>query len=298
MRHRLGRFEPKPGSSVYDSLHLHTKLSPLLTRALENKLQTPLAPVPAERGTRRAARDAFGPVTRADDPRPFQGLAVAPGPDLLSQLRYGHPDRVWVVSVKNQLEEIARGLEFRLLACEYEPGPDGYLAIAGVSASIAARVREADPVVAGFVALRERELPVRVIPRAFRVVSATGALVSARDDEAGAHGFLVEEQVLQCFDHDRFLPVADQLRRAAAAELLSLPEEVKQSGDRERIEARWREDGDRTLYGLMNAVSAEACDRPDFRERLALEELAGSLARLTHGPRSRRPDPVPPPVLV
>lgn len=294
MRHRLGRFEPKPGSSVYDSFHLHSKLSPLLTRALENKLQTPLAPA-------RTFAGGFTSVALADDSRHFHGLAVAPGPDLLSKLPYGHPDRVWVVSLKNQLEELARGLEFRLLDCEYEPGPDGFLAIAGTSPSIAARVREADPVVAGFVALRDRDEPVRVIPRVFRVVSATGTLAWVHEDEHEFTDLLVEEQVLQCFDQDRFLPIAERLRRAADRELpgvSTLPDDEVSEEHRETIEARWRDDGDRTVYGLMNAWTAVARDLPDFRERLMLEEQAGSLAGLTLGPRSRRLDRVPPPVLV
>lgn len=294
MRHRLGRFEAKPGSSVYDSLHLHTKLSPLLTRALLNKLETPLPPSDRERAA------SPRPIPR-DVERPFRGMAIAPGPDLLAKLPYGHPDRVWVMSVKNQLDELARGLEFRLLDCEYEPGPDGFLAIVGTSPSIAARVREADPVVAGFVALRDRELPVRVIPRVFRVVTSTGALVWVRESEHEFQGLLVEEQVLQCFDLDRFMAVAEQLRHAAELELPDvsfLPDEGDQAALREQVEARWWDQGDRTAYGLVNAVSGVARDLADFRERLALEELAGVLARLTLGPRSHRPDPVPPPVLV
>lgn len=314
MRHRLGRFEPKPGSSVYDSMHLHTKLSPLLTRALLNRLESPSRGGPdAPQGGGLTAVATAGVPWRPpvpEDRRRFPGLAVKPGPDLMTKLPYGHPDRVWVMSVKNQLEELARGLEFRLLDCEYEPGPDGFLAIAGTSPSIAASVRDADPVVAGFVAVRDREHPVRVIPRVFRVVSSTGALVWVRESEHEFQGLLVEEQVMQCFDVDRFRAVAEQLREAADLELPDasfLPDEAADEradddGDesplRDQVEARWWDQGDRTAYGLANAVSGVARDLADFRTRLRLEELAGTLARLTLGPRSHRPDLVPPPVLV
>jgi hypothetical protein len=286
-------------------MHLHTKLSPLLTRALVSQLETPSRAEPdVGQGLQLTAVTAAGMPwrpPRADDRRRFPGLAVAPGPDLLAKLPYGHPDRVWVVSVKNQLEELTRDLEFRLLECEYEPGPGGFLAIAGASPSVADRVRDADPVVAGFVALRDGDQPVRVIPRVFRVVSSAGALVWVRDDEREFSGLLVEEQVLQCFDHDRFHGIVEHLREAAEQELPEasfLPDEVEAGPLREQVEARWWDHGDRTAYGLLNAVSEVARDLANVRERLALEGLAGVLARLTLGPRSHRPDPVPPPVLV
>jgi len=300
-------------------MHLHTKLSPLLTRALLNRLETPSRGGPdAPQGLGLTAVASAGVPWRPpapEDRRRFPGLAVKPGPDLMTKLPYGHPDRLWVMSVKNQLDELSRGLEFRLLDCEYEPGPDGFLAIAGASPSIADRVRDADPVVAGFVAMRDRECPVRVIPRVFRVVSSTGALVWVRESEHEFQGMLVEEQVMQCFDVDRFRAVAGQLREAAELELPDasfLPDEgandgadgpdVQDDGEeptlRDQVEARWWDQGDRTAYGLANAVSGVARDLADFRTRLSLEELAGTLARLTLGPRSHRPDLVPPPVLV
>jgi hypothetical protein len=132
--------------------------------------------------------------------------------------------------------------------------------------------------------------------------------VRVRESEREFQELLVEEQVMQCFDLERFRAVAGQLREAADLELPDasfLPGEgvdERTDGDenplRDQVEARWWDQGDRTAYGLANAVSGVARDLADYRTRLELEELAGTLARLTLGPRSHRPDLVSPPVLV
>jgi hypothetical protein len=328
VRHRLGRFEPKPGSSVYDSFHLHPKLAPLVTRALEEMLRVPLSPntprsLPPET-TKPPGGGRPGSPSRSSA---FKDLSVRPGPDLLSVIRPGHPDRVWVTQVKDELEELSRRYEIRLLACEYEPGPDGFIAIAGTSPSISADVREHDPVMAGFVALRDRDQPLKVVSRIFRVVCQNGSILSAHEDEVDG-GYTVEERVQRCFDRDRFVRAVKMLREAAAREIQHpqemmdemwhmyrqgpeagqvihdayaemmgasgvTPESIQAMKEAYQllVHEHWNADGDHTVYGLMNAVTATARDQDDFRRRLDLEELGGSLARLDPGPRTRTPDP-------
>ena len=299
MRHRLGRFEPKPGSSVYDSFHLHPKLAPLVTRALEEMLRVPLAPHAPHQLVAALPPEAPGLL----HPR---AMKLPPGPDLLSVIRPGHDDRVWVTEVKDELEELSRRFEIRLLACEYEPGPEGFIAIAGTSPSISAEVREHDPVMAGFVALRDRERPVQVMSRIFRVVCENGSIVSTHEQEIEATGFTVEERVQRCFERDRFVRAVELLRRAAGQELPEPtemldemwhmvrqgPEVAAQIAEayQELVIGHWHEANDPTVYGLLNAVTATARDLPDFRARLDLEGLGGSLARLVPGPGSRNPD--------
>jgi hypothetical protein len=333
VRHRLGRFEPKPGSSVYDSFHLHPKLAPLVTRALEDMLHVPLSPHAAhEVKPATPPVPGGGPGSLYTASR-FKEMSLKPGPDLLTVIRPGHDDRVWVTEVKDELEELSRRYEIRLLACEYEPGPEGFIAIAGTSPSISAEVREHDPVMAGFVALRDGERPVRVMSRIFRVVCNNGSLLSAHEEEIDAKGYTVEERVQRCFDRDRFLRAVETLRLAASKELgqpgemldemwhmmrqgpevvgviTSAYQEMMEAArdaeskmrsetmqdllmiHRAQIEAIFQEAGDPTVYGLMNAVTATARDLPSFRDRIDLEELGGSLARLDPGPRTRTPDP-------
>jgi hypothetical protein len=298
VRHRLGRFEPKPGSSVYDSLDLHPRRAPLLSRALQEMLRV-------EVSAHRPQPAGAGLLDRAEGLRPFQGLSLPPGPDLLTVLRPGHPDRVWVVELKDALEELTRRLEIRLLACEYEPEPDGYLAITGISPSVSAEVREHDPVRAGFVALRDRDRPLVLAERIFRVVHTTGAILPPREEAAERERLSVEERVDRCFDRDRFLSAVAALRAAAGRELHAIEPALdgmssfderghdpapgaessgaygeRVSGTRrDRVEAALREGCDPTVYGLVNAVASVARDLPDVRERLELEALAGTLAR-------------------
>jgi hypothetical protein len=328
VRHRLGRFEPKPGSSVYDSFDLHPRLAPLLSRALQEMLRVEVSPERPQRAgvtpaTRRPGAGAGpGLLDPANGLRPFQGLSLPPGPDLLKVLKPGHPDRVWVVGLKDQLEELTRRLEIRLLDCEYEPGPDGFLAITGISPSIAAEVREHDPVLAGFVALRDRDRPLEIAERVFRVVSTTGAILVPHEAEVAR--LSVEERVERCIDRDRFMSVAARLRAAAGQELAAhatLPAgmaEVEDRGPgetswerggddprelvpepyRDRVEAALREAGDPSLHGLLNAVTSVARDLPDFRERLELEKVGGALARRTPAPGPLRPEAARAPALV
>lgn len=72
----------------------------------------------------------------------------------------------------------------------------------------------------------------------------------------------------------------EQLRHAADLELPDasfLPDDGDEETLREQVEARWWDQGDRTAYGLVNAVSGVARDLEGFRQQLALEELAGVL---------------------
>jgi hypothetical protein len=298
MRYRLGRFTPRPGSSDYDSLHLDPRIGPLLTEALQHNLQVRLSP-PSPAG---AAGDASGDPRGPGTPNlgaVFVAMSRSAGrkpeqaPDLLRALPKGDPDRKWVEAVHRRLRKLSRRFDIRLLACEREPGGSGFLAIAATSPALSADVRPRDTVWGGFVALRDSNRPVSVRARIFRLVCRNGSLVSVHEDGVEpADG--VEEHVERCFDHARFMSAVEALRMGAAQRLedpASRLDEMEYLLHRGLIERRWREEGDRTVFGLINAITSVARDVPDMRERLDLEGMAGSLARVAPPPRTRQPDP-------
>ncbi len=300
MRYRLGRFTPQPGSGFYDPLHRDPQWFPALTRALEEMLQLPLsrkAPPGATMGARTAGgtSEPSGPASRGlmSALSRLRGRKPEPGPDLLTELALSDPDRGWVEAVHRRLADLSRRSEIRLLACDHEPGPSGFLAIAATSPALSAEVRTRDTVWGGFAALRDAGGPVRIWARVFRLVCQNGSLVSVREDFIEAAD--VEAQIERCFDRARFMSAVTALRAAATRHLPDPRPMLDEGGymlHRGPIEARWREESDPTVYGLMNAMTSVARDLPDIRERLKLEEEAGSLARLRPRPRSRRPDPV------
>jgi hypothetical protein len=197
-----------------------------------------------------------------------------------------------VEAVHRRLGDLASRIEIRLLACEREPGPSGFTAIAVASPSVADDVRPLDTVWAGFAALRDGQQPLRVEGRVFRLVCENGSLASVVEDETEPAEASVEDRIERCFDRQRFAAVVATLRQAAQQRVPDPRPMLDEQGympHRGLIEERWSKAKDPTLYGLMNAMTSVARDLPDVRERLDLEGTAGILAGLKPPPRSRRP---------
>ena len=85
---------------------------------------------------------------------------------------------------------VSDGLVLRLLACDYEPGPDGFLTLAASAPRIRLEVLTGDWMQVGFAAMREGAGPVRAWPRLLREVCANGSLVciSELDRHEGTAG--------------------------------------------------------------------------------------------------------------
>ena len=144
--------------------------------------------------------------------------------------------------------------------------------------------------------MREGDGAVRAWPRLLREVCANGSLVCIAELERhdgisgiaeAVESFLTPahyEAAVQALRDTRETHVEDP--RAYLDEFQRLEDVERLCAARlERIRARFESDGDSSLYGLVNAITATARDVTDWRDRLDLEDLAGRIAWL------RRPIP-------
>jgi len=270
MRHRLGSFSPRPGSSDFEPLLTNEMFAAPLTRALEEMLRVRLS----------------------------QATAGLP-PDLLETLGPQHRDRAWVSSIHDRLARLQRdGVRLRLLACEHENGPDGFITLAAAMPAGRLEVLPGDWMQIGFAAMREGDGPVRAWPRLLREVCANGSLVCVEewDRHEGSDG--IADAIERFLTPETYEPAVRALREARATavpdprayldefqRIENLDDLLQAHGD--RILPLFEGDEDDSLYGLMNAITATARDEDDWAERLALEEMAGRLARLRRPVRSR-----------
>jgi hypothetical protein len=158
------------------------------------------------------------------------------------------------------------------------------------------------------VALRSRENEILVHPYFLRHVCRNGAIaaqaVQTRRVERYEHatcpgaeeGVLLEvrQAVRDCSDAEVLTQAADRMRTMADREadlaLSFLPEIIKMGRDRashlfDLIQSRFERRADRSLFGLMNAITSVARDTPDHDARWRLEEAGGGmLARLVPAP--------------
>lgn len=268
MRYRLGTFTPQLGSHMLEAALRSQRFEGPMTRALEEMLKLRLSRAPSR-----------------------------PPTDLLACLDASHADRPWVEAVHDRLASLASdGLEVRLLACEYEEGPSGFLTLAATAPRERVEVLRRDWMQAGFAAMREGDGPVRAWPRLFRQVCSNGSIVSIEALEPH-HGVVGIGEAVGRFMAIGFYESAVEALRAMRATAAPDPREYMDELQRIRgltssmririlsAQEAIELEGDDSLYGLMNAITATARDVDDWRERLALEEFAGSLARL------RRPVP-------
>lgn len=159
------------------------------------------------------------------------------------------------------------------------------------------------------VALRAFGENVAVYPYTFRQVCSNGAIlvqsIEGRElvcpgEEPSAYELSewfegLREATRCCCRDDAFANAITQMRHARATRgdfvlmllphLAKLPREAA-SRMMQDILGRLQADGDRSAYGLMNAVTATARDTRDPNLRWRLEELGGSIpARLRIAPR-------------
>jgi hypothetical protein len=164
----------------------------------------------------------------------------------------------------------------------------------------------------GGVALRTTDHEVLVHPYVFRQVCRNGSIIAQalqtrRVDRARANPFAEPEEaarevlaevsaaVQECCAEEIFTDFTDKLRTACelqadlalqlAPHLAGLPKQVVAHLLAD-IEKRFGKEGDRSLYGLANAVTAAARDTRDPEMRWRLEELGGGIPALIE-PRVR-----------
>jgi hypothetical protein len=180
--------------------------------------------------------------------------------------------------------------------------------------AILARTWEVRPKdgVQGGVALRTTEGEVLVHPYVFRQVCRNGAIVAQAiqtrrvdrvpetpfaDPEEAVRAVLAEvaAAVHECCAPDIFAEFTNNLRTACEMEadlviqvapyLVRFPKQVAAQLFTD-IEKRFTKEGDHSLYGLTNAVTAAARDTRDPEMRWRLEEMGGSIPALLK-PRTR-----------
>jgi hypothetical protein len=242
-----------------------------MRRVLEKMLRVRLSALPDEVGEGQIGDDRF--------------LL----PDLLRRMTLWNPDAGWVRAVHQGLVELNGSVRIRLLACEYEPGDDGFLCIAATSPGVASEVVPGDRVQAGVAVLRDGDRPLRISQRIFRTVCHNGSITSLSEGEVSNAGSDVRAAVVRCFDRAEFQRELEVLREAARTEIqdpLLWQDEMEYLRDdpagREalgRLYAR-RVAGAPTLWDLVNEVTSAAREVEDWSRRLDLEEEAGRLARL------------------
>ena len=157
--------------------------------------------------------------------------------------------------------------------------------------------------VRGGVAVTARDREICVMPYTFREVCRNGAIMShvietrrvsrvefdAPADLISEVLAEVREQVRRYAAAEVFAAVADRLEAAAitpadvAIDLIPLLARLPQDRSEEfavGIFSRFSEEGDDSLFGLMNAVTRVARDEPDPQTRWDLEELGGGVPAL------------------
>ena len=162
----------------------------------------------------------------------------------------------------------------------------------------------------GGVAMRATDHDLHIHPYVFRQVCRNGAIFAqaigstkiVANDALTTETILTQAQhaILACCQPDVFAQTAEQMRSAAGEPNLNFVLNVlpllgriarNMPGVIESFLKRLEDDGDRSRYGVMNAVTAIARDTRDPEQRWRLEELGGGIAAL------RLPTPAPRPIV-
>lgn len=209
-------------------------------------------------------------------------LGAEPPPELLRSLPAGDPDRGWVEAVAATCDELRRsGRRPALADCERETGPAGFCNIVLFDRSRQQQIRAGDVVFAGAQVLRAPGTGVVVAPRQLRQVCANGSLV----DGGTGTGFEVEphavaDAVEACLSPDGFANAAARLRWSAVQaidDVDTLLDAAAVTTARQPLVHTFRAAGDRTLFGLINAVTSLAHAERDPVRRLDRERDAERL---------------------
>ena len=235
----------------------------------------------------------FASTTSADPLQDGGSWRSSAPPDVRTVVEPADPDHDWVHEVAHVLEDLtASGRRLRLLECSRGGaggGADG-IAISAVDAHRSAVIRAGDVVCAGFAALREEGGDLVVLPRIYRRMCRNGAVVfshlgadelSCASDVGG-----VGAAVTRCLSQPELQATAGRLRRAARTEVhdvqallhdaaVPLPVDVVLRGAEEPVD---------TVWGVLNAVTAQARRVPAFRQRLAIEQAAERILQAALAP--------------
>lgn len=200
-------------------------------------------------------------------------------PDLL-QSSEAHRDG-WLWELHEAILELnpSRHLP-RLVHCERREnmrarGDDGgHVALAFVHRTPARTVRVGDEILGGFAVLRAGDGELSIWPRVHRVICSNGAaLFTGRATEALATTGGLNQALGFCLSPERLAEGCQLLQEAArtsAPDPVALLEAAVGRDLAERVWSR-REEHDASVFGVLNALTAHARERPEFVQRLELE---------------------------
>jgi len=168
-----------------------------------------------------------------------------------------------------------------------------------------AKVKAKDRVQAG-VALKATADQICVYPYVFREVCRNGAimafslgakrLVRSEEQTAAEEVSLVREAIGVCCEDDVFTDSVARIRASrkgkADVALTMLPTVSRLGSSASALGAifeQYLREGDRSRFGLMNAITSVARDRRDPEERWDLEELGGAVAARIPSSRPDQP---------
>ena len=204
--------------------------------------------------------------------------------DLLAVLDAEDPDRPWVEALAATARDLrAEGRPLSLACCFRTTGVDGQCSVMLHDRSLARSVKTGDTVTAGVAVLRSPAAGLVVMPRVFRKVCSNGAVVDVgagvlREVETSEVGPCVRA----CLQPAGIDVAVERFRRAAGIavdDLEALLTRAQTVTPRAELAARWRRDGDASVFGLVNAATAlahseQVPDRRLDRERDAERLLA------------------------
>ena len=215
--------------------------------------------------------------------RDWASLTTAP--DVLSVLADEDPDRGWLAAVAAIATELqAAGRALQLVCCDHTPGELGEAVAVFQDPSLCASVREGDRVLAGFAALRTPAVGLAVVPRYVRKICSNGTVLAT----GGGVGRSVEphelgDAIRACLDPGGFEAAMARFRGAAEVLVDDVLDLVLAAGSRitaSEVRTASARDGDRSLWGAVNAATALAHGEERWSRRLDREADA---ARLLEG---------------
>ena len=227
----------------------------------------------------------LSPRSMAQQLREFHAAGAV---DLLAMLDASEPDREWLAAVCSTAQELRHeGRNLALIDCAYTRGSnaEGHegveCAVVFVDRSLTDAVRPGDTVQAGFAILRSPATGLVALPRLFRKVCSNGILLdigcaTGREIEP----YEVDAALRACLHADGFQAMVGRLHWAAHEVILDGPGllgAARPYSAAEPLLSRWRQQGDRSLWGLVNTATALAHADGRWSQRLERERDAERL---------------------
>lgn len=218
--------------------------------------------------------------------RAFQSERLA---DVFASIAGDDVHRPWLVRAYDAArQQVAAGRELVLLGCSHEPGPLGECVVAFLDRARCEAVRPGDEVCAGVAVSCTPGTGLGVAPRLFRKVCSNGAVIPLPGVPARAiDSQEIADAMAACLCAEGFTHAMQRCRQAAFELVGDAPALVRAARTRspeELLLGRWRRQGDRSLWGLVNAATSLAHADPRWADRLDRERdaerlLAAGLAR-------------------